>query len=133
MSILKRARASGHWNGTCKIRGSSATMVLLFTLTRTLTIAGLMACCAASLAAQSSLEQYQTQFNREKDPVHRAKLMPKLGRAEFDAIRRDLAAGKYDDAVKTVKVLQSESLQVENALEATGIDAEKSPSGFKEF
>ena len=108
-------------------------MVLLFTLTRTLTIAGFMACCAASLAAQSSVEQYQTQFNREKDPVHRAKLMPKLGRAEFDAIRRDLAAGKYDDAVKTVKVLESESVQVEDALEATGIDAEKSPAGFKEF
>jgi hypothetical protein len=59
--------------------------------------------------------------------------MPKLGRAEFDAIRRDLAAGNYDDAVKTVKVLESESVEVEDALAATGIDAEKSPAGFKEF
>lgn len=106
-------------------------MVLWFT--RTLTIAGFMAYCAASLAAQGSLGQYQTQFNHEKDPVRRAKLMPKLGRAEFDAIRRDLAAGNYDDAVKTVTVLESESAQTEDALEATGIDAEKSPAGFKEF
>ncbi|MGA8231396.1 MAG: hypothetical protein WB795_07930 [Candidatus Acidiferrales bacterium] len=108
-------------------------MVLLFTLTRTLTIAGFMACCAASWAAQSPLEQYQAQFNHEKDPVRRAKLMPKLGRAEFEVIRRDLAAGNYDDAVKTVQALESESAEVEDALEATGIDAEKNPSGFKEF
>ncbi len=108
-------------------------MVLLSTLTRTLTLAGFMACGAGSLAAQSSLEQYQTQFNHEKDPVHRAKLMTKLGRAEFEVIRRDLAAGNYDDAVKTVQALESESAEVEDALEATGIDAEKNPSGFKEF
>jgi hypothetical protein len=109
-------------------------MILLFT--RTLTIASLIACAAGILTAQNtqnSLEQYQSQFTHESNPIRRAKLMPKLHRAEFDAMRRDLAAGNYDSAVKTVKALESESVEVENGLEATGIDAEKSPSGFKEF
>jgi hypothetical protein len=106
-------------------------MILRFT--RTLSVAGLIACAAASLAAQNSIEQYQNQFNHESNPVRRAKIMPKLGRAEFDAMRRQLAAGDYDGAVKTVKELESQASDVETGLENTGIDAEKSPSGFKEF
>jgi hypothetical protein len=35
--------------------------------------------------------------------------------------------------VKTVQALETESREVETGLEGTGIDAEKSPSGFKEF
>jgi len=108
-------------------------MVLLPTLTRTLTIALFVACCAASFAVQATLEQQQSQFNHESNPIRLAKMMPKLHRAEFDAIRRDLAAENYDDAVKTVQALETESREVETGLEGTGIDAEKSPSGFKEF
>jgi hypothetical protein len=108
-------------------------MVLSLTLARTLIIAVFVACCAASLPAQVTLEQQQSQFNHESNPIRRAKMMPRLHRAEFDAIRRDLAAEKYEDAVKTVKALETESTQVETGLEGTGIDAEKNPSGFKEF
>jgi hypothetical protein len=108
-------------------------MILLLKFTRTLTIASLAACCAGTLAAQNTLEQYQNQFNHESNPIRRAKLMHKLERAEFDVMRRDLDAGSYDEAVKTVKALESEAAAVEDGLEKTGIDAEKSPSGFKEF
>jgi hypothetical protein len=111
-------------------------MILLFK--RILTTAVSLAILAGSSAAQGSpaqaaIAQYQNQFKNESNPVRRAKLMAKLGRAEFDLIRKDLAAGDYEAAVKVVKDYETEAAEVQKGLDSTGIDAEKNPSGFKEF
>jgi hypothetical protein len=82
---------------------------------------------------QSRAAEFRARFAREGDPIHRAKLMPQLGEAEFQDIQRQVAAGELSDALETAKEYRSQVQQCQKELDATGVDVEKHPSGFKEL
>ena len=58
--------------------------------------------CMAS-AAGNKIAELQARFDRETNPVHRAKLLEKLGDAQFDETRR---AFKANDLVTVGVVLE---------------------------
>ncbi len=84
-------------------------------------------------APQNHVAQYREQFRRENDPVRKAKLLPRLGDAEFEVIRSDAEAGEYDTALQLLQSYRDEVASTQKALEAKGIDPEKKPAGFKEL
>lgn len=91
-------------------------------------------CCLGMRAAeQESREKYEAQFQIERDPVAKAKILAKLGRFEIDQARADLKADKEEQSLADLEHYRD---QVENTvmeLSATGVNAEQHPAGFKEL
>ncbi|HTU32648.1 MAG TPA: hypothetical protein VMF66_02475 [Candidatus Acidoferrum sp.] len=81
-------------------------------------------------AHHEDLAKDQAQFDRGKDPVHKAKMLVKLGRAEFDEIENDAANNNLDKAIAGLRQYQSQVNSVSKALDATGRNAAKHASGF---
>jgi hypothetical protein len=83
--------------------------------------------------AQNRLAEFRSRFQRETDPVHRAKVLPQLGTAQFQEIDKDLAADKLPDALSVLQQYRDEAQSCAKALDAKSVNAEKHPSGFKEL
>lgn len=82
---------------------------------------------------QDRVAEFRSRFDREQDPVHRAKLMPYLGDVEFQEIKREVAEGKLSDALVILEKYRDETQSCEKDLDSRGIDAEKHPAGFKQL
>lgn len=92
-----------------------------------------LCCLGVRAAEQESREKYEAQFQIERDPVAKAKILAKLGRFDIDQARADLKADKEEQSLADLEHYRD---QVENtvmALSATGVNAEQHPSGFKEL
>ncbi len=79
------------------------------------------------------LAKVQAKFAKEKDPVHKAKLMVKLERAEFRHIEADIADNKLADAVDGLRQYRRQADSVSKALDETGRDAAKHAAGFMQL
>lgn len=88
---------------------------------------------ASAIYGQSKLADLRWRFAHETDPVHRAKIMPRLGAAEFQEINTDFSAGKLPDALAVLQDYRDEVQTCEKGLDAKGVDAEKHPAGFKQL
>ena len=86
-----------------------------------------------SALAQARIAELQAQFSRESDPVRKAKVLPKLGDAQFNLVRREVDAGRYDQALKLIEEYRDAVKAAEAALKASGLDAERKPAGFKQL
>jgi hypothetical protein len=90
-------------------------------------------CCCTGAAAADKLSELQARFDSEPGGVHKAKMLQKLGDAEFEEASRaeksgdyttvDLLMEKYRDNVRTA----SEALEKENP------DGERHPNGYKQL
>ena len=92
-----------------------------------------MALLVTSSVAQTRLLDLRAQFLREPNPVHRAKLLPKLGRAEFGEIREEIDNGDYAKALALLGDYRDNLRATQKALDATGVDPEKKPAGYKDL
>jgi hypothetical protein len=95
-----------------------------------------LALCALWLPAaqaQDRVAQLQAEFERESDPVRKAKLVPKLGDAQFAQARRALQADDYAQALQVLQQYRDEVRTAHAALKATGVNAEEKPNGFKQL
>lgn len=93
---------------------------------------------AAALAAgavlpQDRVAELRSKFAQESNPVRKAKLMPRLGEAEFREITSAMAAGRLADAQTGLERYRSEVQECAQKLDAAGIDAEKHADGFKQL
>jgi succinate dehydrogenase flavin-adding protein (antitoxin of CptAB toxin-antitoxin module) len=94
-----------------------------------------MMCCVASAtsAGADKLSDMQARFDHEKNPVHRAKLLEKLGDAEFDEARRAFKANDLS-AVDTVLEKYRDNVRVAfEGLKKKSSDAEKSSNGYRQL
>jgi hypothetical protein len=105
-----------------------------------LAVALLLGSAAAGPAVQSQdampqdrTTQLRARFDRESDPVRKAKLMPQLGEEQFKSIREKVRVGQVPEALPTLDQYRAEAKDSENALVNSGINAEKHPNGFKEL
>jgi len=87
----------------------------------------------ADLVQQDRLAEYRARFDKESDPVHKAKLLVHLGAAEFDQIEKQLAAGDSTGALNGLREYDGQASSCEKALDARGINPEKHPAGYKEL
>jgi succinate dehydrogenase flavin-adding protein (antitoxin of CptAB toxin-antitoxin module) len=75
----------------------------------------------------------QARFDHEKNPVHRAKLLEKLGDAEFDEARRAFKANDLS-AVDTVLEKYRDNVRVAfEGLKKKSSDAEKNSNGYRQL
>jgi hypothetical protein len=105
----------------------------LFQIFLVLTSMALGASLAIGAADQESRARYEAQFQLERDPVAKAKILAKLGRFEIDKGRADLKADKDEQALADLEHYRDEVESTVQALSATGVNAEQHPSGFKEL
>jgi hypothetical protein len=89
------------------------------------------ACCSAY--AQDRVTDLRNRFEREPNPVAKAKLMPQLGDVEFAEIDHDVTQGKLPEALAVLRLYRDAAASCDKALDATGADAEKHPGGFKQL
>lgn len=94
-------------------------------------IAALALC--VPLAAQDRLAQDLARYQNEPDPVRKSRALAKLGDEQVELAKKQL---KEDDEVASLHTLEQYRDEVKatvEALQATGVDAERKPAGFKEL
>jgi hypothetical protein len=100
-------------------------------------LASLLVCLPAPLAAtdaaQNDAAVFQARFEREKDPVHKAKMMQRLGMDEFEEIRTDVNEGNLSEAVRVLDRYRDQARSCVDGLDAKHINPAKHSSGFKQL
>lgn len=82
---------------------------------------------------KDDLAKDRASFERETNPVHKAKLMVRLGREEMDAVEKAAADDDLSKALVGAQEYQAQADAVAKALDATGVNPEKHSAGFKEL
>jgi hypothetical protein len=88
---------------------------------------------AAGAAAQDRLAAARGQFQADRDVVHQARNFSKLGDALLDEMRKQADAGDVPAALAAFAEFRDDLRRILAGLKATGHNAEKRPSGFKEL
>src|SRR5580658_4001421 len=90
-------------------KGSSAVHGAQIGCRTALAVALLLGSAAAGPAVQSQdampqdrTTQLRARFDRESDPVRKAKLMPQLGEEQFKSIREKVRVGQVPEALPTL-------------------------------
>ena len=87
----------------------------------------------APLLLQTRTTDFLTRFEHETDPVHRAKLMPRLGDEQFHEIAKEISDGNLPEALTILKKYRDEAALCTKELDSKVTDPEKHPGGFKEL
>ena len=85
------------------------------------------------LLPQERLGLYKSQFDNEKDPVRKAKILVKLAESQFQHIRSEADSGEQEDGLKDLEIVRDECISTHEALKAKGLDPERKSAGFKEL
>jgi hypothetical protein len=88
---------------------------------------------AVRAVQQDRLAESKEKYDRESDPVRKAKLLAKLGDLQVTEFVRQANANNEDAAFTVLNGYRAEVRASFDALKATGIDAERKPDGFKEL
>jgi hypothetical protein len=92
-----------------------------------------LALLLATPAAQIRVQDLRTQLVHEPNPVRRGKLLPKLEQAEFEEIRHETDGGNFAKALELLGDYRDDVHTTQKALDATGVDPERKPAGYKEL
>ncbi len=86
-----------------------------------------------TMLAADKMQELQARFDQETDPVHKAKLLEKLGDAQFVEARKAGHAGDYS-AVGLLMEKYRDNVRIAlDGLKKRGQDAEKHPEGYKQM
>jgi hypothetical protein len=85
------------------------------------------------LPPQEHLGQYKSQFDNEKDPVRKAKILVKLTESQFQQIRTEADSGKPEEGLKDLETIRDECVATHRALKSQGLDPERKSAGYKEL
>ena len=85
------------------------------------------------VALPDTLEQLQRRFDNELDGVKKAKLLQKLGNAQFEREREAEKAGDFETAGFIVEKYRDNVRAAFEAVKKVHPDAEKHPGGYKQL
>lgn len=85
------------------------------------------------LAAADQVSELQARFDHERNSVRKAKLLEKLGDAQFDATRRASQAKDYSQVDLILEKYRDNARAALNALKRDHRDAERHTGGFKQL
>jgi hypothetical protein len=88
--------------------------------------------CAAMFAVEK-VEELQARFDHETDAVRKAKLLEKLGDAQFAEARRSGVARDYSAVGLTMEKYRDNARAAFDALKKSQPDAERHPNGYKQL
>jgi hypothetical protein len=86
------------------------------------TSVALCACLSVKAAEQESRARYEAQFQLERDPVAKARILAKLGRFEIDQARADLKANNDEQSLADLEHYRDQVESTVQALSATGVN-----------
>jgi len=86
-----------------------------------------------SIGASDKVQELQTRFDREPDPVHKAKILEKLGDAEFAEGRKAEKAGDYNGLGLLMEKYRDNARIAFDGLKKRRQDAERHPEGYKQL
>jgi hypothetical protein len=98
-----------------------------------LSLAVFCAGIARAQQPQDRMQDYKDKYEKENDPVRKAKALGNYGDAQMQHFVREASADNFDAAGALLAAYRNEVRSVFDALKATGVDAEKKPDGFKEL
>ena len=87
----------------------------------------------ARVQQQDRLSEYKEKYERETDPIRKAKALGNYGDAQIQHFVRDAGAENFAAASASLAAYRDEVRIVFDALKATGNDPEKKADGFKEL
>ena len=108
-------------------------MTTRFILARLLLSISVLLAVSASAAAQDALAKMRAQYAAETNPVAKAKILAKLGSREMNVVHSLVNEGDADKALAALQQYRDEVRDTTQALLATGADASRHSSGFKEL
>jgi hypothetical protein len=82
---------------------------------------------------QDRMQEYKEKYERENDPVRKAKALGNYGDAQIQHFVREASAENFEPASALLSAYRNEVRFVLEALKGTGNDPEKKPDGFKEL
>ena len=88
---------------------------------------------AASPAPAQSLSEWQSRFDRERNSVAKAKLLERLGDAQFDEARRAEKEGNNNVVDLTLEKYRDNVRAALDALKKQHPDAEKHSNGYRQM
>lgn len=88
---------------------------------------------AAAGGGHAQVGDSKSQFQKETDPVRKARLLPRLGETQLDMVRDHAQRGDIDAALAVLQEYREAVASAHEALKSSGINAEKKPSGFKQL
>ena len=93
----------------------------------------LAALCCCSGAAADKLSELQARFDSEPSGVHKAKMLQKLGDAEFEEASRAEKSGDYSSVDLLMEKYRDNVRVASEALEKENPDGERHPNGYKQL
>jgi hypothetical protein len=90
-----------------------------------------LACCCSR--AQEKLPDLQARFDSESNGVHKAKMMQKLGDAQFDEAARAAKSGDFSSVGLQMEKYRDNVRAASDALEKDNPDGEHHPNGYKQL
>jgi hypothetical protein len=87
----------------------------------------------ARIQQQDRFAEYKEKYERETDPIRKAKALGNYGDAQIQHFVHDAGAENFDAAAASLSAYRDEVRLVFDALKATGNDPEKKADGFKEL
>jgi len=97
------------------------------------TITLLAAVFCSALAGADKLSELQSRFDGEANAVHKAKMLQKLGDAQFEEAGRAEQAGDYTTMDLMMEKYRDNVRAAAQALEKAHPDAERHPNGYKQL
>ncbi|MGH9864723.1 MAG: hypothetical protein ACRD4H_04840 [Candidatus Acidiferrales bacterium] len=88
---------------------------------------------AQTARVQEDIAKDKAKYERETNPVGRAKAVTKLGRAEYLAARQSLEEGNLRAAFEFLSNYNEQAVSAHDALAKTGVDPEKHSNGFRQL
>jgi hypothetical protein len=88
---------------------------------------------SSSAVAQYRVSELRARFQKEADPVRKAKMLPRLADAEFSEIQNQIAAGNLSDAAALASQVRDEAHAAQEALDGKKRDPEQHPDGYRQL
>jgi hypothetical protein len=98
-----------------------------------ITMTLLAAALCSVVAGADKLGELQSRFDSEANAVHKAKMLQKLGDAQFDEAGRAEQAGDYAAMDLMMEKYRDNVRAAAQALEKENPDAERHPNGYKQL
>jgi len=102
-------------------------------LVRTAVILGMMVAASGLILATDKIQELQARFDQEPDPVRKAKLLEKVGDAQFSAARKAGHAGDYSTVGLLMEQYRNNAQTAYAGLKKRQADAERHPEGYKQM
>lgn len=105
----------------------------MFAQSRAWEIVLIAALAASSVSGQDRTADLRARFEKETDPIHKAKQVPRLADAEFRDIQASIDASNLTEAAAIARQVRDQARTAQEALDRKQRDPENNPDGYRQL